>query len=191
MAFFLILQQEHQVGSLLYCFRSTSCCEVPIESQNILNQNKSCYNTDICHSCNISHEHTLYLHGRLQYNQLSISARIKAYRPLAGMIFAVGMNILPLCLTFLCYIILVALVMRKRNVAPSCNNNAMKERVTKTSLYICLAFMILTTPVAMFVMLHRRNGWNRNPTKFTLIFDTLSNLLRQLKLSTNCLRKVN
>ena len=107
------------------------------------------------------------------------------HRPIAGMIFAVGMNILPLCLTCICYIIVVLLVMRKRTVAPSSNSNAMKERVTKTSLYICLAFMILTTPVAVFVMLNRRNGWNQNPTNFTLVFDTLSNFLRQLNYSVN------
>ena len=151
--------------------------------------------------------HYIYM---VDYSTISCQflLEFKAYRPLAGMIFAVGMNILPLCLTCLCYMMLVALVMRKRNVAPSSNSSAMKERVTKTSLYICLAFMILTTPVAVFVMLNRRNGWNRNPTNFTLVFDTLSNFLRQLnysvnffiniatnsqfrELSTNCLRKVN
>ena len=109
----------------------------------------------------------------------------KPHRPIAGMIFAVGMNLLPLCLTCLCYIILVALVIKKGTVVPSSNNSAMKERVTKTSLYICLAFMILTTPVAVYVMLNRQNGWNRNPTKFTLMFSTLSNFLRQLNYSVN------
>ena len=109
----------------------------------------------------------------------------KPYRSLPGMIFAVGMNLLPLCLTCLCYIILVVLVMRKKTVAPSSNSNSMKERVTMTSLYICLAFMILTSPVAFFVLLQRTNGWIQKPTNLTLIFDTIANFLRQFNYSVN------
>ena len=109
----------------------------------------------------------------------------KPYRSLPGMIFAVGMNLLPLCLTCFCYIILVVLVMRKKTVAPSSNSISMKERVTMTSLYICLAFMILTSPVAFFVLLQRTNGWIQKPTNLTLIFDTIANFLRQFNYSVN------
>ena len=102
-----------------------------------------------------------------------------------GMLFAVGMNLLPLCITCMCYITLVLVVVRKRKVAPQSGGMMVKEKVTTTSLYICLAFMVLTSPVAVYIMLLRLNGWTWNPTNTTLIFDTLTQFLRQFNYSVN------
>ena len=104
-----------------------------------------------------------------------------------GMLFAVGLNLLPLCITCLSYISLVSLVIRKRKVAPQPQSGGimLKEKLTATSLYICLAFMVLTSPVAVYIMLLRLNGWTWNPTNITLIFDTLTQFLRQFNYSVN------
>ena len=102
-----------------------------------------------------------------------------------GMMFAMGMNLVPLCITCLCYVILVILVVRKRKVAPVSGGLIVKEKVTATSLYICLASMILTSPFAVYVMLLNMKGWLWNPTDVTLIFDTLTQFLRQINYSVN------
>ena len=102
-----------------------------------------------------------------------------------GMLFAVGMNLLPLCITCMCYITLVLVVVRKRKVAPQSGGMMVKEKVTTTSLYICLAFMFLTSPVAVYIILLGLNGWILNPTNITLIFDTLTQFLRQFNYSVN------
>ena len=133
----------------------------------------------------------LFLLNSFQIFMVDFSSTTCQYLPVfmtlanfPGMLFAVGLNLIPLCITCLCYIMLVIQVVRKRKVAPL-SGGVMKEKVTSTSLYICLVYLILMSPVALYVMFLCLKGWNRNPTDITLIFDTLTQFLRQFNYSVN------
>ena len=91
----------------------------------------------------------------------------KPYDTLPAMIFGIGMNLVPLGVTCLCYLTLVTMVTRNKAVAPT-SHSVMKEKVTITSLYICQAFLILTSPVAIYIVLLRQNGFplEANKTHF-------------------------
>ena len=39
-------------------------------------------------------------------------------------------------------------------------SNKHKERLTATALYICLSFLIFTSPTGIYILLARLNGWN-------------------------------
>ena len=108
----------------------------------------------------------------------------KDFRKTATLIYAVGMNILPLSVTCVCYFLLVVMVIRKRQVAPH-SGGVVKEKLTITALYICLAFMVLTSPFAIYIMLSGKKGWLWNPTEASMIFETLALFLQKFNYSVN------
>ena len=64
-------------------------------------------------------------------------------------------------------------------------SNAATEKLTATALSICLCFMILTTPVAIRILLTRLNYWTPEMAEMVAVYDTFAQFLRQLNYALN------
>ena len=60
-----------------------------------------------------------------------------------------------------------------------------RERLTATCLYICLGFLIFTSPTSVFILLSRQNNWFFNMPENVRIFDTLVIFLVQFNYFSN------
>ena len=60
-----------------------------------------------------------------------------------------------------------------------------KERLTATALYICLSFLVLVSPSAVFVLVKRINNWTFGMPEYARVYDTLVFFIRQFNYSMN------
>ena len=65
------------------------------------------------------------------------------------------------------------------------NYRKAKERMTATALYICLGFLILTSPSAVFILMMRLNGWLFNMPENVRVYDTFIFFVRSINFSMN------
>ena len=93
-------------------------------------------------------------------------------------------NVIPLAITCFSYVSLVVLIYAKKDIASGSNNPA-KERLTITALYICLGFVVLTSPSLIYISMSRAKGWLFRPTDSSRIFDTSAIVLLNINYSTN------
>ena len=100
-----------------------------------------------------------------------------------GLVFLIGYNLIPLLITCVCYILVIVMVRKKRMVATNSANN--KDKLTVTALAICLCFMILTTPIAVRILLSRLKYFKPEQRAMYLVYDTVAQFLRQLNYGTN------
>ena len=100
-----------------------------------------------------------------------------------GIVILTLYNILPLVTLSVSYAILVTMVIRKNKISSGTQNSV--ERVTITSLYLCLNFLVLTSPSAVYILLNRLYGWKKNPSEEVRLAETFVMFLRQLNFANN------
>ena len=100
-----------------------------------------------------------------------------------GTVYITAYHMLPMIITFICYLNLVYLVVRRKNMTST--SNAAKEKITKTALYICLMFLILMSPGSVYILFSRLKGWIFRPNDSSKIFESIAFFLMELNYATN------
>ena len=100
-----------------------------------------------------------------------------------GYLFLIGYNLIPLFLICICYCALVIMVHQKKKMTSQ--SNAATEKLTATALSICLCFMILTTPVAIRILLTRLDYWTPKMAAMVDVYDTFAQFMRQMNYAMN------
>ena len=93
-------------------------------------------------------------------------------------------NFIPWLVICFSYVSLVILIYVKKDITSGSNNPA-KERLTITAIYICFAFMVLTSPSLIYISMSRVKGWLFRPTGASRIFSTFSMFFLITNYSTN------
>ena len=93
-------------------------------------------------------------------------------------------HFIPLTLICICYVTLVWLMRFRVQVAPHAASGH-KERLTATALTICLVFMVLTTPISVWLVLLGFYIWPKSLLGFKLVFGTVAEFMRMFNYSTN------
>ena len=108
------------------------------------------------------------------------------YRNGRRKLFFITSSILPLCITCICYILLVNL-MRKQRLQIQTSSGGNTRKLNVVALWICLGFIILTSPFALFVILNTFYNWSLHPNKYALIFNSVASFLWLLNYTNNFL----
>ena len=114
------------------------------------------------------------------------------YRVGKGTLTLVLFSLIPFGTITVCYGVLVWLVTRKNKLKMQLGGNEhvsaaekKSDRLTAMSLYICLAFLLLTGPSHIYILIARKNGWVFKPPEAARAAETFVIFLRQLNYSTN------
>ena len=100
-----------------------------------------------------------------------------------GLLLLVGYNILPLFIICVCYLGLLVLVLTKKKMTS--DGSSSRERLTASVLYICLSFLVLTSPFCVYVLMTRLNNWTFKPTRASRIFESVAAFVRQFNYGSN------
>ena len=115
---------------------------------------------------------------KFQYNYIS-------FYKLSGLFVSLSNIIIPIAVIWIFYMMLVWLVRRRRGTASSSSSGNKKEKLTITVLYICLAYLVFSTPHAVYLITARLRNWVLKPTASSLVFNAITTTLMRLNFATN------
>ena len=77
--------------------------------------------------------------------------------------------------------------MRKQRLQIQTASGGNRRKLNVVALWICLGFIILTSPFALFVILNTFYNWSLHPNKYALIFNSVASFLWLLNYTNNFL----